>query len=47
MDVEQGTLTPLAFTTTGGGEECKRYHNRLAELVTERTICHHHLVDTF
>ena len=31
MDVEQGTFTPLVFTTTGGiGEECKRYHNRLA-----------------
>ena len=35
--MEQGTFTPLVFTTTGGmGEECKRYHNRLAELVTEK-----------
>ena len=35
MDVEQGTFTPLVFTTTGDmGEECKRYHNRPAELVT-------------
>ena len=34
MDVEQGTFTPLVFTTTGGmGEECKRYYNRLAELI--------------
>ena len=37
MDVEQGTFTPLVFTTTGGmGEECKKYHNRLAELVAAR-----------
>ena len=28
MDVEQGTFTPLVFTTTGGmGEECKRYQS--------------------
>ena len=32
--MEQGTCTPLVFTTTGGmEEECKRYHDRLAELV--------------
>ena len=37
VDVEQGTFTPLVFTTTGGmGEECKRYHNRLAELVAAK-----------
>ena len=37
MDVEQGTFTPLVFTTTGGmGEECKRYHDRLAELVAAK-----------
>ena len=37
MDVEQGTFTPLVFTTTAGvGEECKRYHNRLAELVVAK-----------
>ena len=37
MDVEQGTFTPLVFTTTGGmGEEYKRYHNRLAELVAAK-----------
>ena len=37
MNVEQGTFTPLVFTTTGGmGEECKRYHNRLAELVAAK-----------
>jgi len=39
MDMEQGTFTPLVFTTTGlgsMGEECKRYHNRLAELVAAK-----------
>ena len=37
MDVEQGTFTPLVFITTGGmGEECKRYHDRLAELVVAK-----------
>ena len=37
MNVEQGTFAPLVFTTTGGmGEECKRYHNRLAELVVAK-----------
>ena len=37
LDVEQGTFTPLVFTTTGGmGEECKTYHNRLAELVAAK-----------
>ena len=37
MDVEQGTCTPLVFTTMGGmGEDCMRYHNRLAELVTAK-----------
>ena len=36
MEVGQGTFTPtpLVFTTTGGiAEECKRYHNRPAELL--------------
>ena len=33
LEVEQGTFTPLVFTTTGGmADECKRYHSRLAEL---------------
>jgi hypothetical protein len=31
--IEQGTFTPLIFTTTGGmGEECEKYHSQLAEL---------------
>ena len=34
LDVEQGSFTPLVFTTTGGmGRECQRYHCRLAELI--------------
>lgn len=34
LEVEQGTFTPLVFSTTGGmGEGCARYHARLAELL--------------
>ena len=34
LKVEQGKFTPLVFSTTGGiGEECSRYHARLAELL--------------
>jgi len=34
MEIEQGTFTPLVFSTTGGmAEECRRYHSRLAELL--------------
>ena len=34
LGIEQGTFTPLEFTTTGGmGKESVRYHSRLAELV--------------
>ena len=37
MEVEQGTFTPLVFTTTGGmGKECQRYHARLAELIAKK-----------
>ncbi|KAL9968618.1 hypothetical protein ACROYT_G020730 [Oculina patagonica] len=37
LQVEQGTFTPLVFTSTGGmGEECKRYHSRLAELIAAK-----------
>ncbi|PFX23815.1 hypothetical protein AWC38_SpisGene11617 [Stylophora pistillata] len=33
MEVEQGTFTPLIFSTTGGmGSECKIYHKRLADI---------------
>ena len=34
-EVENGTLTPLVFTTPGGmSQECQRYHSRLAELIS-------------
>ena len=34
MEIEQGTFTPLVFTTTGGmADECVKYHSRLAELI--------------
>ena len=34
LEVEQGTFTPLVFTSTGGmADECKRFHSRLAELL--------------
>ena len=35
MELEQGTFTSLVLTTTGRMvKECKRYHNRLAELLS-------------
>ena len=35
--IEQGTFTPLIFTTTGGmGEKCWRYHSRLTELLANK-----------
>ena len=37
MEIEQGTLTPLIFTTTGGMmDECVKYHSRLAELIANK-----------
>ncbi|EDO48836.1 predicted protein [Nematostella vectensis] len=37
LGVEQGTFTPLVFTSTGGmGKECLRFHSRLAELLAVR-----------
>ena len=36
LEVE-GSLTPLVFTTTGRmADECKRYHSRLAELLSTK-----------
>ena len=36
-EIEQGTFTPLIFTTTGGmGKECLIYHSRLAELIANK-----------
>ena len=38
MEIEQGTFTPLVFTTTGGmADECVKYHCRLAELIAQFT----------
>ena len=37
MEIEQGTFTPLVFTTTGGmANECVKYHSRLAELIANK-----------
>ena len=37
IEVENGTFTPLVFTTTGGmSQECQRYHFRLAELISSK-----------
>ncbi|KAL9959428.1 hypothetical protein ACROYT_G032751 [Oculina patagonica] len=37
MEVEQGTFTPLIFSSTGGmGTECKIYHKRLVELLSTK-----------
>ena len=34
LEVEQGTFTPLVFTSTGGMvDEWKRFHSRLTELL--------------
>ena len=35
MEVDQGSFTPLVFTTTGGmGGECKVFYKRLASLIS-------------
>ena len=37
METEQGTFTPLVFTTTGGmADECVKYDSRLTELIKNR-----------
>ena len=37
IEIEQGTFTPLVFTTTGGmADECVKYHSRLAELIANK-----------
>ena len=37
MEIEQGTFTPLVFTTTGSmAKVCSRYHSRLAELLSSK-----------
>ena len=37
MEIEQGTFTPLVFTSTGGmADECVRYHSKLAKLIANK-----------
>ena len=37
MEIEPGTFTHLAFTTTGGmADECIKYHSKLAELIANK-----------
>ena len=37
IEVENGTFTPLIFTTTGVSQaECQRYHPRLAEPISSK-----------
>ena len=37
MEIEQGMLTPLVFTTTGGmADEYVKYHSRLEELIANK-----------
>ena len=37
IQIEQGTFTPLIFTTTGVmGHECSIYHKNLAEKISEK-----------
>ena len=37
MEIEQGTFTPLVFTTTGGmADEYVKYHSRLEELIANK-----------
>ena len=37
LEVEQGSFTPLVFTASEGmADECKRYHSRLAELLSTK-----------
>ena len=37
MEIKYGIFTPLVFTTTGGmADKCRRYHCRLAELISTK-----------
>ena len=37
IEVEQGSFTPMVFTTTAGrADECMSYHSRLAELLSNK-----------
>lgn len=47
ITVEKGTFTPLVYSTFGGcGLEAKRYHKRLAELISrKRNEEYHHVIN--
>ena len=47
VTVEGGTFTPLVYSTFGGcGPEAKRYHKRLAELISrKRNEEYHHVIN--
>ena len=37
LQVENGTFTPLVFSTHGGmGRECKKFYQRLTEMISEK-----------
>ena len=37
VEIEQGTFTPLVFTSTGGmADECVKYHGILGELIANK-----------
>jgi len=49
LDIEQGTFTPLVFSSTGGmSKECLRIQSRLAELLAAKkgeSLQHHNKLD--
>ena len=45
ITVERGTFTPLVYSTFGGcGPQAKRYHKRLAELISQKRNEDYHYV---
>ena len=47
LTVERGTFTPLIYSTFGGcGPEAKKYHKRLADLISrKRNEDYHHVIN--
>ena len=47
ITVEKGTFTPLVYSTFGGcGLQAKKYHKRLAELISrKRNEDYHHVIN--
>ena len=42
IEVEQGVFTPLIISSTGGvGKECDMFLRRLAELLSDKHLCHY------